>query len=398
MRVAFPLIGGGAWTGGLNYLVNLLSALAESGDRSITPILFVGTDQSEKDIAAVLPFLSEPPVQSALWNSESWTHKGRLLCAVLLQRDIQAERAFRAASIDLVFQHSAWYGARFQIPTLAWIADFQHRYLPHLFGKRQYWKRDIGYHALVRSATRILVSSEDAALDCKRFYPAVGERVSVMPFAPKLIPAQNAAALEAVRMRHALPEKFFYLPNQFWKHKNHSTVIDALKLLRTRNKHIVVVASGNLQDNRHPSYPQSVLDKVRDYGLAENFRFLGLIPRADISPMMQLAAAVLNPSLFEGWSTTVEEAKSLGVPLLLSDLRVHREQAPRVAKYFEPLNSAEMADAMQCAWEQWQPGPRPEAEVEAAKRTTQQREEFAQRFKAIAYETVKNKAYIKTNK
>jgi glycosyltransferase involved in cell wall biosynthesis len=389
MRVAFPLIGGGSWTGGLNYLVNLLSALAESGDMSITPVLFVGTDQSEKDIAEVLPFLSEPPVRNALWNSGSWTHKERLLRAVLLQRDIQAERAFRAENIDLVFQHSAWYGARFQIPTLAWIADFQHRHLPHLFGNRQFWKRDIGYHALVRSATRILVSSEDAALDCKRFYPAVGDQVSVMPFAPKLIPAQNAVALEEVRTRHALPEKFFYLPNQFWKHKNHSTVIDALQLLKARNKALVVVASGNLKDNRHPRYPQSVLDKVAAYGLAENFRFLGLIPRADISSVMQLATAVLNPSLFEGWSTTVEEAKSLGVPLLLSDLRVHREQAPLVAKYFDPLSAVSMADVMQCAWEEWQPGPRPEAEMEAAWRTTQQRAEFALRFKDIARATIK---------
>lgn len=33
----------------------------------------------------------------------------------------------------------------------------------------------------------------------------------------------------------------------------------------------------------------------------------------------------VNPSFYEGWSTTVEEAKSIGVPLLLSDIPVHRE-------------------------------------------------------------------------
>ena len=43
---------------------------------------------------------------------------------------------------------------------------------------------------------------------------------------------------------------------------------------------------------------------------------------------MRQSVAVLQPSLFEGWSTTVEEAKSIGKTILLSDIPVHREQAP----------------------------------------------------------------------
>ena len=44
--------------------------------------------------------------------------------------------------------------------------------------------------------------------------------------------------------------------------------------------------------------------------------------------------ALINPSRFEGWSTTVEEAKSFGVPMILSDIDVHREQTGGVARYF----------------------------------------------------------------
>ena len=388
MRVAFQLIGGGYWTGGLNYLVNLLSALAESGDKSIKPILFVGTNQNEKDIAAVLPYLSEPPIRAELWNHGTMQHKLRLFRGVLLQRDYLAEQAFHAAKIDLVFQHSAWYGARFGIPTLAWIADFQHRYLPDLFSKLRYWKREIGYHALVRAATRILVSSEDAASDCKRFYPAVAERVSVMPFAPQLIPAKSAKVLAEVSAKYFLPKQFFYLPNQFWKHKNHLALIEALNVLKARGESVLIVASGNLQDNRHPDYPQSILNKAVEYGLENNFVFLGLIPRVDIAPLMQLSIGVINPSLFEGWSTTVEEAKTLGVPLLLSDIKVHREQAPSVVRYFDASNPSAIADALLSAWKEWCPGPRPSEESAAAILTRQRRTEFSQRFILIAQLTI----------
>ena len=61
---------------------------------------------------------------------------------------------------------------------------------------------------------------------------------------------------------------------------------------------------------------------------------------------MRASDAVLNPSLFEGWSTTVEEAKSLGKRVVLSDIPVHREQAPAGAVYFPPRNPKALADVL----------------------------------------------------
>ena len=56
--------------------------------------------------------------------------------------------------------------------------------------------------------------------------------------------------------------------------------------------------------------------------------------------------ALINPSRFEGWSTTVEEAKSFGVPLILSDIDVHHEQAGEAARYFGLDDPATLADAL----------------------------------------------------
>ena len=72
-----------------------------------------------------------------------------------------------------------------------------------------------------------------------------------------------------------------------------------------------------------------------------------MIPYADLAALMQASVALLNPSLFEGRSTPVEEARALGVPLLLSDLAVHREQAGDDAVYFERHSAAALADALQ---------------------------------------------------
>jgi glycosyltransferase involved in cell wall biosynthesis len=67
-------------------------------------------------------------------------------------------------------------------------------------------------------------------------------------------------------------------------------------------------------------------------------------------PLARAAIALINPSLFEGWSTTVEEAKSLGVPMLLSGIALHREQAGTRAQYFDPHSEFEAAECLSNAW------------------------------------------------
>jgi glycosyltransferase involved in cell wall biosynthesis len=93
---------------------------------------------------------------------------------------------------------------------------------------------------------------------------------------------------------------------------------------------------------------------ARDLGVDGAFHVVGLVSRADVLQFALQSVAMINPSLFEGWSTTVEEAKSLGVPLLLSDLPVHQEQADGAAVYFGRDSPEQCADALLIAWRQTQ--------------------------------------------
>jgi glycosyltransferase involved in cell wall biosynthesis len=138
----------------------------------------------------------------------------------------------------------------------------------------------------------------------------------------------------AIIAQYNLPSRYFYLPNQFWRHKNHQVVIDALALLKRRGLDVVVAASGSKDDPREPSYFSDLMKDVVRHGLEENFRYLGMIPLAHVYALLRSSTALVNPSRIEGWSTTVEEAKSFGVPMILSDIDVHREQSGGVARYF----------------------------------------------------------------
>ena len=250
----------------------------------------------------------------------------RLRQALLTGRDQAAASAFATQDINVVFEAAQFYGWRFPVPAVAWIPDFQHRYLQHLFDFKAYWKREIGFRAQILSGRQVMLSSDDARQDCERFYPTTHGRTHVIRFAVPAASDIDAVAARSVVDSYGLPETFFFLPNQFWIHKNHECVIQALRILKERGREVVVAVTGKQTDPRDPKHFPRLQQLIKSNGLEQNFRVLGLIPHAHIYALMQSCAALINPSTFEGWSTTVEEAKAMGTSMILSSLRVHREQ------------------------------------------------------------------------
>jgi len=249
-----------------------------------------------------------------------------------------------------VFQHAAWYGLWFPIPALAWIADFQHRRLPQMFSRTNRLKRNLGYWALSHCATQLMVSSQDARRDCEAYFPRSHGRITVLPFCVTPPDPVQALSPDEVRKLHGLPSRYFYMPNQLWRHKNHLLIVEALKLLKQQGLNVVIACTGKAADSRNPGHPQAVIDAVSACGLESELRFLGMVPYEHVMPLARGSLALINPSLFEGWSTTVEEAKALGVPMLLSNIPLHREQAGTNAHYFDPQNADAAAECIASAW------------------------------------------------
>jgi glycosyltransferase involved in cell wall biosynthesis len=346
IRVALTLISSGSWlgTGGYNYLVNLAQVLSAHAQDRIQPVLFVGTDAVAANVEPFAAIAGAQVVRVAEFDDARKDQ--RLRQALLTGCDRGAAHSFREHRIDVLFECAQFYGWRFPFPPVAWMTDFQHRHLNELFSFGAYWKRDLGFRAQVLSGRHIMLSSEDSRRDCETFFPQSIGRTSVVRFAVSPPDVSDYAGVRAIAASYKLPAHFFYLPNQFWKHKNHQTVIEALHLLKQQGYDLVVAASGRPEDYRHPGHYETLQSLVHSRGLATNFRFLGMVPRPHVFALMRACTALINPSLSEGWSTTVEEAKSLGVPMLLSNLRVHREQAGSLARFFDPQAVEQLASLM----------------------------------------------------
>ncbi len=346
IRVAFTAISGKDWTGtGIhNYYLNLVRVLLTHSKHRVQPVIFAGEDAIAANLESFYPMDGVQIIRTAEFN-EAWRGE-RLRRAVLFGRDRLAAYAFSRHGIDVAFESAQFLGWRFPLPTISWLPDFQHRNLRHLFSLAGCWKRDLGFRVQVLSGRQIMLSSEDSRRDCERFFPRSIGRTSVVRFSVAVPSLDPNTRPRAVADSYRLPESFFYLPNQFWKHKNHRLVIEALAIAKREGYDFVVATSGRSDDYRHPNHFSGLQSLVKSYGLSDNFRFLGLIPRDHVIGLLRSCAALINPSLSEGWSTTVEEAKMLGVPMLLSDLPVHREQAGGSASFFDPRAARQLTTLM----------------------------------------------------
>jgi glycosyltransferase involved in cell wall biosynthesis len=344
MRVAFTLIGGKDWTGGYNYLLNLLHVLGQHQRDRLTPVLFVGEACTEGDIASFAAIPGVELVRTPLLNVSRRTVS--LIQAMLLGQDASVRRLFQAHQIDVVFESAQFFGWRLGIPAIAWIPDFQHKVLPHLFSRSAWWKREIGFRAQVLGGRTIMLSSEDARRACEQHYPSTRGRTRTVHFAVPPSPRIPYSEARGIADSYGLPEQYFFMPNQFWRHKNHGLVLEALTILRQRGSQVVVAASGKQDDPRAPDYFPAFRERLEQAGMQDMFRLLGMIPYPHLASLMRASTALLNPSLFEGWSTTVEEARSMGTPMLLSDLDVHREQMGEDARYFDRHSAQSLADAL----------------------------------------------------
>jgi len=342
VRVAFRFIEGDVWQGGYNYLLNLCSAIVNNSDGTIQPVLFYWDGISDAELEPFVGLLGENCLLSPAMEPSSL--KRRAIGALITGHDKVSSRVFLKAGIDVVFENADFYGKKFPIPVVSWIPDFQHRYLRHLFTKRQFVQRELGFRAQVYSDRQIMVSSEDSKKDCLNFYNIDAERVNVVSFSIPFNTKLQSDTCHTVVSEYELPANFFFLPNTFWPHKNHEVVVDAIAYLRNLGSEVVVAVSGK---GNHPSCIETfekVKARVEELGLEQSFRMLNHIPYDHVRALMMSCRALINPSKFEGWSTTIEEAKSYGVDLILSDIPVNREQVEEAGHYFAVDDYIKLAD------------------------------------------------------
>jgi len=337
------------WLGGRNYLRNLLFAISRIKDRKIQPVVFLGTKNVASSLDVYAPYAEI--VQTPLLDRYSLAWGSWKVASLFWNRARSIEPFLSKQGIQ-VLSHSDMFGFR-RIKTINWIPDFQHKHLPTMFDEKEIRSRDSRFQDLLEKSDRVVLSSHDVLKDVKEFYPKALSKCVVIQFVAqpdRVLSRIQEDDVQQVRQKYGLPQRFFYLPNQFWKHKNHMVVFEAVRLLKDEGVDVHLACSGPMEDYRHPEHITDLKKLISDHHLDKNISLLGMIAFEDVMRLFMASQAVINPSLFEGWSTTVEECKSMGKRVILSNIPVHQEQAPYGGIYFDPHDPADLADKLKKNW------------------------------------------------
>ena len=370
------------WMGGIIYIRNLVYCLASLPEEARPEIRLLGVPDDQMPLAVELrtfPFVDR--------KARSTRRRGRL--AHLLRR---VHRKFFQGYIpgdpdwrNLDATYPTIGGKIEGVPAIRWIPDFQHVHLPHFFTEAERSLRDRGIATIASERGTLVLSSEIARQDFLELCPDAKVETRVWRFCSVLTEHERGGAnpLE----RYQLPQKYVYIANQFWAHKNHMVAFRALKLLAEQEKDLVIVCTGREDDYRDKTHVPQLLDFIAGSGLEDRIVRLGLVPRADQIEIFRHATLVLQPSLFEGWSTVVEDCKTLGRPIIASDIPVHREQLegePAMwVRFFPPADDSALARELSIAWRELPAGPDCAAEARAKQRNAERRLLAARSFMAI---------------
>jgi glycosyltransferase involved in cell wall biosynthesis len=122
--------------------------------------------------------------------------------------------------------------------------------------------------------------------------------------------------------------------------------VNGVTELKKQGIDVVVAFSGKENDNRNPEYFPGLKQVVEENDLTENIKFLGFLDREVQLQLMNHSKAIIQPSLFEGWSTVIEDAMAMNQTIIASDLEVNKEQLGESGIYFDRLNSKELVNIL----------------------------------------------------
>ncbi len=338
IRVGFIGAVSKEWMGGLNYFKNLLFALDTIRTKELEIFVFVGK-KTDVDIKNMFKKYATV-IEDSLFDRKSIKWFFSKIGFNFFKSNFFLEKLLNKYDLEIL-SHSFTTKIR-NIKTINWIPDFQHIHLPNMFSKEDIEKRNKSFMDIIKHSDAIVVSSNDAMKDLVNFAPSYKSKAKVLHFVSQ--PHESYYKFDKnnqnkLNEKYKLKDDFFYIPNQFWKHKNHLIVFKALDQLKREGCEINLVCSGYLRDYRNKNYIKQIKNFILKNDLSRNIKLLGLVDVEDVYGLIKLSKAVINPSIFEGWSSTVEECKSVGKNMILSDIDVHKEQYPSAA-FFE-RNSVE---------------------------------------------------------
>ncbi len=323
-----------SWLGGYNYFKNLFEHISKNKNTNLEPVIISdNVNEIKKDNF----FKNYKILETNLVSRKSLIIKiFNKILIVLFGRNIYFDNFLNTNNVKIL-SHSGWIGHKSKILNYPWIPDLQEIHYPENFSFISQLLRKMRIFFCTKYSTNILISSKTVRNDLKKVSYSAYMKSYLIKHVVNVPSPKKIKPLKYLKKKYNIKKDFFFLPNHYWVHKNHIVV---LKALTTNKKKInyQIVSTGNFSDHRHPNHTDKIKKFIDYNNLKKDYLILKVIPYIDMISLLYHSISLINPSKSEGWSNTVEQAKAMNKNLIISNIKVHREQRNKKTKIFNPEN------------------------------------------------------------
>ena len=200
------------------------------------------------------------------------------------------------------------------------ILDVQHELLPQFFSRAELAYRRRVYRWSARRSRLVITISQHAAETLVERLGLPSERVR-----PIHLGIDHAVFRPGEEPR----SEFLLYPARGWRHKNHARLFEAFTELRRRHPGLELVLT------------------AYDGPVPEGVRSLGHVRRDELVRLYRTAAALVFPSLYEGFGQPPLEAMACDCPVACSNVASLPEVVGDAARLFDPSSTEQLVAAVE---------------------------------------------------
>lgn len=321
-RIGILCLGNSNWIGGYYYTINIIKAL--SFDQTFKVFVFF----NEKKVIDEFKGFNLNNIEFINFQSRSIKNIIFKILGFSIGQELRIKNLLKKYELDLIYPFSfKQLLGSVNHKIAAWMFDLQHLEYPQYFSKEEIENRNDFLKKIIENKIKLVFSSQFMKKKFEFYYSY--SNTYVLNFNPFINIVVNEKEQTNILSKYNVSKhKYFIVSNQFWQHKNYETLFKALKLYFEDfdTKKFKVIITGSKVDFRNRNYFDKLNNQFPEIFNSSFVKVLGLIDRRDQLILMKNSRFLIQPSLYEGWNSSIEEAKCLGTNVIASDIGVHREQ------------------------------------------------------------------------
>ncbi len=227
------------------------------------------------------------------------------------------------------------------IPTIVSMHDIQQFHFPNFFSKKELKLRNLKFSCTVKTVNYIQASSEFIKQDLLKHYNSLRKEQIIVINEGVNIEKFKKTKIKNFNFKYKLPKNYLFYPAQTWPHKNHITVLKALKILKEENLLIPLVMCGSKKSSHN-----EILLFIHNNNL-ENVHHLGVVSEDELVYLYKKAKLFITAVLYESSSLPILEAAASGINIIASKTPPNIEYSLNLKiDLFDPLDSVSLAELL----------------------------------------------------